>query len=156
MVSAFDAANARCHRGALVSVVDRASKFTFIVPVARKTADVVGAALVACLGPVAPLVHTLTADNGKEFACHRTVAEALSAQVCFARPYHSWERGLNERTNGLIRQYFPKPADFRTVDPEKVREVQDSISGRPRRAQGFRTPAEVFCQALNGMARLPG
>lgn len=137
------------HRGALVSVVDRCSKFTFLRRVASKTSSAVEGAVLSCLGPLSALAHTLTADNGKEFAGHREVAAALSAGFFFATPYHSWERGLNEHTNGLVRQYLPKATDFTGVGDARVRQVQDLLNGRPRRVLGYRTPAEVFGEALD-------
>ena len=136
------------HRGALVSMVDRCSKFTFLRGVERKTSSAVGGAILACLRPASALAHTLTADNGKEFAGHREVAAGLSAGFYFATPYHSWERGLNEHTNGLVRQYLPKATDFTDLHDTRVRQVQDLLNGRPRRALGYRTPAEVFGEAL--------
>ena len=142
------------HRGALVSVVDRCSKFAFLRRVPRKTSSAVGGAVLACLRPLSALAHTLTADNGKEFAGHRAVAEGLSAGFFFARPYHSWERGLNEHTNGLVRQYFPKAMEFTGLDDARVEWVQHLLNGRPRRVLGYRTPAEVFGEALDA-AGLP-
>ena len=137
------------HRGALVSAVDRCSKFVFLRRVPRKTSAAVSGALLACLRPLAALARTLTADNGKEFAGHREVAAALSAGFYFATPYRSWERGLNEHTNGLVRQYFPKAMGFTDLDDARVRQVQDLLNGRPRRVLGYRTPAEVFGEALD-------
>ncbi len=99
------------HSGALVSLVDRASKYTLLQRVGRRTAAAVGAALLEMLLPLAALVRTITADNGKEFAGHALVAQALGAGFFFATPYHSWERGLNEHTNGLVRGYFSKDTD---------------------------------------------
>ena len=93
------------------------------------------------LQPVKSLALTVTADNGKEFAGHRDIAKALEADVYFARPYHSWERGLNEHTNGLVRQYFGKSESLREVDPAKVRRVMDLLNGRPRKVLGYRTPS---------------
>ena len=136
------------HRGALVSMVDRCSKFTFLQRVSGKTSLAVGGAILACLRPASALAHTLTADNGKEFAGHREVAAGLSAGFYFATPYHSWERGLNEHTNGLVRQYLPKATDFIDLHDTRVRQVQDLLNGRPRRVLGYRTPAEVFGEAL--------
>ena len=89
-------------------------------------------------------VLTLTADNGKEFAGHREVSAALAADFYLATPYHSWERGLNEHTNGLVRQYLPKGTDFRTVTGAQVQVIEDRINHRPRKVLGYRTPAEVF------------
>ncbi len=135
------------HQGALVSMVDRASKFTFLALVSSKAAIGVRRAIVACLKPVKDRVLTITADNGKEFAHHQQIARALSASFYFARPYHSWERGLNEHTNGLVRQYLPKATNFRTVEPAAVMRVQTILNDRPRKCLGYRTPAEVFIGA---------
>ncbi len=99
------------HSGALVSLVDRASNCTLLQRVGRRTAAAVGAALLEMLLPLAALVRTITADNGKEFAGHALVAKALGAGFLFATPYHSWERGLNEHTNGLVRGCFSKDTD---------------------------------------------
>ncbi len=132
------------HRGALVSSVDRGSKFTFLERVEVKTAAAVTTALTRRMGPIRDRVHTLTADNGKEFAGHREISDSLGAGFYFATPYHSWERGLNEHTNGLVRQYFPKGTDFRQVTEAQVRAVEDRLNHRPRKVLGYRTPAEVF------------
>ena len=140
------------HRGALVSLVDRASKFVFLSKAGAKTAQEVGDAMLRCLCPVRGLVHTITADNGKEFAGHRMVSEKLCAGFYFATPYHSWERGLNEHTNGLVREFFPKSVDLRKADPREVKRVEDLLNNRPRRALDYRTPAEVFCEALAAVA----
>ena len=135
------------HEGALVSVVDRMSKYTLLHAVTRKTASLVGGAVIAMLEPVKSLALTVTADNGKELAGHRGIAAALEADVYFARPYHSWERGLNEHTNGLVRQYFGKSESLQEVDPAKVRRVTDLLNGRPRKVLGYQTPAAVFAEA---------
>ena len=129
------------HEGVLVTAVDRRSKFTLIEAEERKTEDLVGGALVAMLEPLKGLVLTVTADNGKEFAGHREVAPAPEADVYFARPYHSWERGLNEHANGLIRQYCGKSESLLGLDPGQVSAVADLLNDRPRKALGFRSPA---------------
>ncbi len=129
------------HQGALVSMVDRASRCTFLALVSSK------AAIVACLKPVKDRVLTITADNGKEFAHREQIARALSASFYFAQPYHSLERGLNEHTNGLVRQYFPKATNFRAVEPAAVMRGQTILKDRPRKCLGYRTPAEVFIGA---------
>ncbi len=136
------------HRGALVSAVDRGSKFRFLEWVDGKTASAVTEAITRRLGPVRDRVHTGTADHGKEFARHREIAEKLDAGFSFATPYPSWERGLNEHTNGLVRQYFPKGTDFRQVTAAQVRAVEDRLHRRPRKVLGYRTPAEVFARGL--------
>ncbi len=135
------------HSGAVVSLVDRASKYTCLQRVDRRTSAAVSAAMVDLLRPSAVPVHTITADNGREFAGHAGVAAELGAGFHFATPCHSWERGLNEHTNGLVRQYLPKGTDLRTVSDAEVRAVQDRLNARPRRALGYRTPAEVLHKA---------
>ncbi len=132
------------HRGALVSSVDRGSKFTFLERVDVKTASAVTEAVTRRMGPIWDRVHTCTADNVKEFAGHREISAALGAGCYFATPCHSWERGLNEHTNGLVRQYFPKGTDFRKMTDAQVRAVEERINHRPRKVLGYRTPAEVF------------
>ena len=136
------------HRGALVSVVDRASKFTVLHPVSSRSAGEVGEAMMERLMPYVEIVHTITSDNGKEFTGHGEITEALGAGFFFATPYHSWERGLCEHTNGLVRQYFAKGTDFREVRGDEVRRVEGLINGRPRKVLGYRTPEEVFKEAL--------
>ena len=112
------------HNGAIVSMVDRASKFTKLVLVKTKTSNEVEQAIVSALWPFRNYVFTLTADNGKEFSKHQKISTFLKTDFFFATPYHSWERGLNEHTNGLVRQYFPKSTDFTNVTQEQVDEVQ--------------------------------
>ena len=91
-----------------------------------------------------PLICSITSDNGKEFSQHQRVSQALDAKFFFARPYASWERGTNENTNGLLRQYFPKDMDFRTITQEDLDFVANEMNHRPRKILGFRTPHAVF------------
>ena len=93
---------------AIVSLTERRARFTLLAKVQTREAKTVGQAVTQLLTPVANWVHTITADNGKEFAEHEMIAQALEAKFYFAHPYASWERGLNENTNGLVRQYFSK------------------------------------------------
>lgn len=132
------------HVGAIVSLVDRASKYTRIHLVPNKKASVVSAAIVSELKDLKGKTHTLTADNGKEFAKHAEIAASLNAEVYFAKPYASWQRGLNEHTNGLIRQYFPKKTRFDTITQQDVKKVEMLLNTRPRRILNFKTPTEVF------------
>ncbi len=132
------------HRGDLISWGDRASKFMGLIGVAGKTAAAVTEAIVRWMGPIRGRGHTGTADNGQEFAGHREIAAALGADLDFATPNHSWERGLNEHTNGLVRQSFPKGTDFRQVTASQVQAVEERINRRPRKVLGVRTPEEVF------------
>lgn len=132
------------HNGAIVSMVDRASKFTKLTLVSNKTSDVVTSAITNALAPLKPFVLTMTADNGKEFAGHQDLTRLLGAQVYFAKPYHSWERGLNEHTNGLVRQYFPKGTEFGNLCQNDVQMVEFLLNSRPRKILDFQTPLEVF------------
>jgi IS30 family transposase len=132
------------HRGALVTLVERKSLYTVIRAFLYKTAEAVRNAVVDGLTPYIDRVHTITYDNGREFADHEGMASDLENRIYFAHPYASWERGLNENTNGLIRQYFPKNRDLRTVTKREVEKAMDKLNHRPRKSLGYRTPYEVF------------
>jgi len=132
------------HRGALVTLVERKSLYTVIRAVPNKTAEAVRNAVVDGLAPYIDRVHTITYDNGREFSDHEGMAADLETQIYFAHPYASWERGLNENTNGLIRQYFPKDRDLTTVTNHEIEQTMDKLNHRPRKSLGFRTPFEVF------------
>jgi len=140
----IDTVIGRHHIGALVTVVDRKSKFTLIKKVASKRAEEVTQALIGMLLPLKPITKTITSDNGKEFASHKEVSQALDTSFYFAHPYSSWERGLNEHTNGLIRQYLPKKTDFTQISKEEIITIQDKLNHRPRKILNYRTPYEVF------------
>jgi IS30 family transposase len=132
------------HHGALLTHVERKSLFTTISKLSRPTAQATHRATVHRLNPLRNHVHTITYDNGKEFAGHRKTAQCLQAHVFFATPYHAWERGVNENTNGLIRDFFPKGTDFTTIHPATVAKVERLLNRRPRKSLGFQTPNEVF------------
>ena len=132
------------HKQALVTVVDRKSKFTLIKKIPHKQSSLVEVALIEMLLPLKQWLHTITSDNGKEFAAHETIARQLDADFYFCHPYASWERGLNENTNGLIRQFFPKGSEFTHITQAQIIEVQNNLNYRPRKSLGYRTPAEVF------------
>jgi len=130
--------------GAIVSMVERTSKLTKLVKIPNKTAELVEQALLERLQPIKEFVHTLTSDNGKEFANHLNVSSQLKAGFYFATPYHSWERGLNEHTNGLVRQYFPKEKRFDTISSRDLEKVEELLNNRPRKVLNFETPLEAF------------
>jgi IS30 family transposase len=132
------------HSGALVMIVERVTKLTVSSRVNSKSAADVTQATIALLKPFKDVVHTITADNGKEFAYHEKFSEALSADVYFAHPYSSWERGLNENTNGLLRQYFPKNTDFKKVEQVEVRRALRRLNSRPRKDLDFKTPVQLM------------
>jgi len=134
------------HHGALVSLVERKSRFTLLQPVDQCQAELVSQATISLLKPFAEKVLTITADNGKEFANHAQIAEALEAAFYFAHPYSAWERGTNENTNGLVRQYFPKNTNFLLSTFKDVLSITDKLNHRPRKCLDFLTPFEVFLE----------
>jgi IS30 family transposase len=136
------------HNQAMVTINDRASGMVKIQKVTSKNADVVTLAIIGMLEDWSPYIHTITADNGKEFAGHEAVAEKLSIKYYFAHPYHSWERGSNENLNGLIRQYFPKGSDFTSITDEQVKQVEFKLNSRPRKRFKYETPIFVMNQFL--------
>ena len=104
------------------------------------------------LTPLAQRVRTMTYDNGKEFADHAVVDDALKSTAYFADPFASWQRGSNENFNGLLRQYIPKKRPLSTVTADELKMIQDRINHRPRKRLGFKTPYEVFHQSLKRVA----
>ncbi|HEX9146177.1 MAG TPA: IS30 family transposase [Candidatus Binatia bacterium] len=132
------------HKGGLLSVVERKSKLTRLSRLATKAAAVMKDSCIELLAPLAARVHTITVDNGKEFCDHKLIAAGLQARVYFAHPYASWERGLNENTNGLVRQYFPKKYEFAKITDQDLQQVEDRLNNRPRKTLGYRTPNEIF------------
>ncbi len=132
----------RHHQQAIVSLVERKSKLVRLAKVVRNTAELVGRALTTQLASLT--VKTITSDNGREFAQHQQVAAHLSADFYFAHPYSSWERGLNENTNGLVRQYFPKKSEFSQITDRQLNKVVERLNNRPRKTLGYQTPHEVF------------
>jgi IS30 family transposase len=136
------------HKGAILSYVDRKSKFTILAKLPRKTAKSVLEATINRLKDLNKNCHTITYDNGKEFCGHEKIAKELGVKCYFATPYHSWERGLNEHTNGLVRQYFPKKTDLTKITNEEVKNVEEKLNNRPRKVLGFLTPKEVLLEAV--------
>lgn len=138
------------HQGALVTVDERKSKLRLAFPVANKAAEAVTGSIITLLDGFKEWVHTVTFDNGKEFAKHEQVAQSLECKTYFAKPYHSWERGQNENANGLLRQYFPKAMSLSDVTSQQVLEAVHKLNNRPRKCLNFKTPYEVFRQ-LSGL-----
>ncbi|MCG8673459.1 MAG: IS30 family transposase [Pseudomonadales bacterium] len=131
-------------KGALLTMVERKTLYTVIVRLTGKKADLLADAAVSHMSSIKGKVKTITFDNGLEFAGHEEIAKGLAADVYFAHPYASWERGINENTNGLIRQYFPKGTDFSEVTDAQVQFVMDRLNSRPRATRGGRSPNELF------------
>lgn len=131
------------HQGVVVTLTERKSRFTLLRRVGSKQAEVVAQAIIELLKWVKHL-KTITADNGKEFANHLQISRHLGVDIYFAHPFASWERGTNENTNGLIRQYLPKSRNLTTVTAEEEFMIMDRLNLRPRKCLDFRTPYEVF------------
>ena len=131
-------------RYALVTLVDRKSRFTLIKKIDHRTAAATKSAIIQMLKPYKLKTLTITFDNGKEFTAHQDIARELDADMYFAHPYASWERGTNENTNGLLRQYFPKGSDFSKITDAQVQFAENRLNTRPRKCLGARTPAMVF------------
>lgn len=132
------------HSGALVTIVERARQFTLSAQMSGKCAEEVTAATIKLLMPYRAALHTITADNGKEFAYHERITNALGATVYYAHPYRSWKRGLNENTNGLLRQYWPESTDFKKMTHNEVSTVVTKLNNRPRKTLGYKTPEQLM------------
>ncbi len=148
----IDTVIGRGHQGVLVTIVERKTLYTAMARVLNKSAECVTAVTISLLEGFKHCVHSITADNGKEFAMHEKISEALESEFYFAHPYCSWERGLNENTNGLIRRYFPKDTNFKDVTDEEVESVMDKLNSRPRKSLGFKSPREMFYSGLKSAA----
>jgi IS30 family transposase len=140
------------HRHAIVSLVERKSRLALLRKVESKTAQAVADAVIELMKSLPVQTHTITADNGKEFADHERIAKMLNTNVYFAHPYSSWERGTNENTNGLIRQYFPKKRSFVTITQQDIEFVMDRLNNRPRKCLGFKSPNQVFFNHSSAVA----
>src|SRR6478752_7295109 len=138
---------AGCNSGAIVSIVERASRFTCLGKVDTKSPAKVMQTIKEKMKAFKTLFKTFTLDNGGEFSLHEEIAQTLQVDIYFARPYHSWERGTNENTNGLVRQYFKKPERFDAITDDDVQRVADKLNHRPRKCLGYKTPYEVFSKA---------
>jgi len=127
-----------------VTFVERKSQFALIVKTPDKHAQTIQTKIINALAPYKELVHTITSDNGKEFAHHEYVARKLNADYYFADPYSSWQRGLNEYTNKLYRQYLPKKANLNHYDIQYFVTITNKLNNRPRKLSGYKTPLQVF------------
>lgn len=144
----IDTVTGKNSKGYLVTVVERKSKVTLVERVPDRHSDQVAKAVIKLLRPYKENVYTITSDNGKEFSQHKKISKSLKADFYFAHPYHAWERGLNENTNGLLRQYFPKKMDFQKIDKEGIEYATDRLNNRPRKSLDFATPIEVFLNEI--------
>jgi IS30 family transposase len=150
------------HKGGFATLAERKSRLYLALPIANKTARAANDAIAKLLTPLKHWVKTLTFDNGREFSSHEILAKILECSTYFAKPYHSWERGLNENHNGLLRQFFPKKMALGNVNKKEVFRATDLMNNRPRKCLGYKTPFEVFAKMtgkdyfLNGSVALMG
>ncbi len=136
------------HKGAIVTINDRATGIFKMKKVDSKDAQSVRNATIEMLQDWKPYIFTITSDNGKEFALHGEISKALNIDFYFANPYHSWERGANENLNGLIRQYIPKKTNFETLSHKRIKQIQEEINNRPRKRYNFKSPKFMFKQKV--------
>ena len=136
------------HKGIIVSMVERKTRFTKLAKLECAKAAGVAIALVKKLWRFKHCIHSITSDNGKEFAYHWHVSSALHTAFFFAKPYSAWQRGTNENTNGLVRQYLPKGTDFSKVTHKQVQRIEDKLNNRPRKCLGYKTPKEMMDYAI--------
>jgi transposase, IS30 family len=134
------------HNGAILTINDRVSGLLIMEQLTGKLAAEVTAATIVRLQPYKDHIHTITSDNGKEFAGHQEIAKALEIDFFFAHTYHSWERGSNENLNGLVRQYIPKGTNIATLPSELFPRVEKALNDRPRKRHGYCSPEEKHQQ----------
>ena len=139
-----DSVIGKLNKSSLVTLVERVSRYTVILKVNSKEALVVAKAIIARAKKLGLTIHTMTGDNGTEFSEHRKIAEELGIDFYFTHPYSSWEKGTNENTNGLIRQYFPKGTDFNTISDDAIRAVENELNNRPRKCLNYKKPVEIL------------
>jgi IS30 family transposase len=131
----------------IASMVERKSRYTCLAKAKDKTTFSVINSINQHMLPIADLVLTVTLDNGREFSQHERMSTELNADIFFAKPYHSWERGLNENTNGLVRQYLPKRIPFDKITDHDLRHIEKKLNRRPRKCLSYKTPFEVFSKS---------
>ena len=137
------------HKGVIVIIVERKSGFFLMKKLNGKDAAVLAKAVIRLLAPFKSKVFTITSDNGLEFAEHELMAKKLEAEFYFAHPYSSWERGLSENTNKLVRQYIPKKTSFQNITDVRINEITMKINKRPRKKLGYKNPLFVFLSSFN-------
>lgn len=128
----------------IASMVERKSRYTILAKAKNKTTVAVIESINSRMLPIAALILTITLDNGREFTMHEMLSLVLGADVFFAKPYHSWERGLNENTNGLVRQYYPKKTSFDRIPESDLLRTERKLNSRPRKCLNYKTPTEVL------------
>ena len=137
------------NKGAIVTIVERTTAMIMMRKLKKgKNAQNLADTVIDMLLPYKDVVKSITSDNGSEFAKHQLIAQKLQTQFFFAHPYSSWERGLSEYSNKLIRQYIPKQSEFNKFDDEFIKQVQYKINRRPRKNLNFKIPKDLFFQSV--------
>ncbi len=136
----------------IVTLDERKSKLRLAMPTGTKSARLVTDAIKSLFSPIEKFIKTVTLDNGKEFAYHKEIATTLNCKMYFAKPYHSWERGQNENSNGLLRQYFSKQMELIYVTKKEVYDAVHKLNSRSRKCLGYKTPYVVF-EELTGISQ---
>ena len=134
------------HQQSLVSIVDRKTGYLWLKKCNTRKAEEVTKATISLLSPIKDQLKTITADNGKEFSLHEHIAQELNLDWYFADPYSAWQRGTNENTNGLIRQYIRKGSDLNEYTDEYISEITQRLNQRPRKRLGFKSPSQILWQ----------
>ena len=143
------------NRSAIGTLVERTTRFVILihVPKGQPTAEAMRDGITDALGALAPhLRRTLTWDQGKELALHQQITSRIGTRVFFCDAHSSWQRGSNENTNGLLRDYFPKGIDLAHFSPEELQRVADELNDRPRKTLGWARPAELITDAAMRIA----
>ena len=135
------------HKGAIVTLNDRASGMLWMRKVETRDATSVRLKLAEMLEENLPYIKSVTGDNGKEFAEHQFITDNY-CNFYFANPYSPWERGANEKLNGLVRQYIPKKSDFSLISEQRIKEIEDKLNSRPRKRFGFENPIFIMNKLL--------
>lgn len=143
-VGHWEADTVHASDGYFVSLVERKTKIYIFKRVKRKTKSEVSKAIIKLMKPFKKKCDSITFDNGGEFASHELIAKRLKCKTYFAKPYHSWQRGLNENSNGLLRRYFPKRTSIAKISEQYLADVSLLINMRPRKTLGYLTPLEVL------------
>ena len=139
-----DSVIGKMNGSSIVTIVERVSRYTAILKVSSKEAQEVSEAIIQRMKDKSVPLFSITGDNGTEFSSHKKISEQLGIDFYFTHPYSSWEKGTNENTNGLIRQYFPKGTDFNNISESMLKEVEIALNSRPRKCLKYKTPIEVL------------
>lgn len=132
-------------KSAIATVVERKTRFVYIIPISNRSSAVVTKAIAATINQLIPEFRkSMTHDNGMEMNNHKWLSDNTGLDIFFAHPYSSWERGTNENTNGLIRRFFPKGTDFNNITNKQLMEAQNSLNNRPRKVLRYKTPNEMM------------